>query len=270
MRKREIIGNVGVVGLGSVGKAVRHVLSFYFECAGYDIDGRGKWVDILNTSVVLVCVDTPSGIDGHLDCSHVDDVLNRLSKSNYKGVVAVKSTVRIGYFAHAKRDFSNLRLVYFPEFLREKSTLQWTINPDRLILAGNKSDVDEVLSYFSWVENVRPSLMNFIDAELGKLAHNAYIATKVTFTNEMERISLRLGADPEKVMETVWSDRRVGSPEHLRPNLGPYDGKCVPKDTMELITSGDSKFLRQISVLNDIFTKEWDDSKHLQREGEKE
>lgn len=247
--------SIGIVGLGSVGKALKHVLSFYHVCYGYDIDGRGNLEDILDTAVVLVCVDTPEGKNKRLDCSNVDNVLERLSVSNYSGVVTIKSTVRVGFMESAIKRFPNLKLVYFPEFLREKSTLQWTVNPDRLVLAGRPEDVARVLSYFSWVENAKNIIVGYREAELGKLAHNAFIATKVTFANEMERISLDRGADPEKVLEIVWSDRRVGSPEHLRPYLGAYGGKCVPKDSGELEAAGDSDFLRVISSMNDAFAR---------------
>ncbi|MHB1709480.1 MAG: Rossmann-fold NAD(P)-binding domain-containing protein [Thermoplasmataceae archaeon] len=248
-------GSIGIVGLGSVGKALRHVLSFYHKCYGYDIDGRGNWEGILRSAVILVCVNTPEGKNKRLDCSNVDNVLERLSVSNYSGVVAIKSTVRVGYMEFAVKKFPDLKLVYFPEFLREKSTLQWTVNPDRLVLAGNPEDISKVLSYFDWVENARNIIVSYREAELGKLAHNAFIATKVTFANEMERISLDHGADPEKVLEIVWSDRRVGSSEHLRPYLGAYGGKCVPKDAGELETAGDSDLLRIISSINDTFAR---------------
>ena len=79
--------------------------------------------------------------------------------------------------------------------------------------------------------------MSHIDAEIGKLGHNAYIATKVSFTEEMEQISREHSADPHHVMSVIHADRRVKSKEHLRPGLGPYGGKCVPKDTRELINA---------------------------------
>jgi UDPglucose 6-dehydrogenase len=85
---------------------------------------------------------------------------------------------------------------------------------------------------------------DYATAELGKLAHNGYIATKVSFTNEIERIAKRYHADPNTVMQIVSSDRRVKSKEHLRPGLGPFDGKCVPKDTQELVSAG-----RELSIL---------------------
>ena len=76
--------------------------------------------------------------------------------------------------------------------------------------------------------------MSHIEAELSKLAHNAFIATKVTFTCEIERLSLLYEANPMSVMNGVWVDRRINNPSHLTPGLGGFDGKCVPKDTASL------------------------------------
>lgn len=237
--------SVGIIGLGSVGKVVKHCLCFYFDCADYDINGNHKWEDILDTSIVFICVSTPEGKDGRLDCSNIDNVLLRLSESGYKGIVIIKSTIRIGFMDHASRIYPALRLVYMPEFLREKSSFTWFVNPDRLVISGNEADIEETLTYFHWVESAEILKIDHKSAEVGKLAHNAYIATKVSFTNELEQICLEHGADPWHVMSVIWADRRVKSKEHLQPNLGPYEGKCVPKDTRELINSSMNTILLQ-------------------------
>jgi UDPglucose 6-dehydrogenase len=119
--------------------------------------------------------------------------------------------------------------------LREKDALEWFQNPDRITYSCRPEDEELLLKCFNWVQSNVPRIpMSNIDAELGKLAHNAFIATKVTFTCEIERISKHFGANPELVMETVWRDRRINNPSHLTPNLGGYGGKCVPKDTASL------------------------------------
>ena len=111
--------------------------------------------------------------------------------------------------------------------------------PDRLLLSGQSDDVDEVLSYFDWVKGASVIKTDHRTAEVAKLAHNAFIATKVSFTNEIESIAASVGADPKTVMEVVTADRRVfPSDAHLRPGLGAYGGKCVPKDTSELLEAG--------------------------------
>lgn len=235
---------IGVIGLGSVGKAVKHTFEYYYEnVVGYDIVGDYDWSNILETSMSFVCVSTPEGQDGRLDCSNVDDILARLSYDDYNGLVIIKSTLRVGYMDQAILKYPKLRLVYMPEFLREKSNFQWFVCPDRLVISGKGEDVEEALGYFSWVEEAEILRMSHIEAEIGKLAHNAYIAVKVSFTNEVESICREHIADPEKVMEVIHADRRVKSKEHLQPNLGPYGGKCIPKDTRELINASNNALL---------------------------
>jgi UDPglucose 6-dehydrogenase len=227
-------------------------MDFYFNCVGYDIVGDHEWKEVLQTSIVFVCVSTPETGDGRLDCSAVDEVLRRLSSSDYKGLVAIKSTIGVGFMDNATNTYPSLRIVYMPEFLREKSNFTWFVNPDRLVISGEENDVQEALSYFHWVENAKILVMDHRSAEIGKLAHNAYIATKVSFTNEIERICEELGADPEHVMSTIWADRRVMSKEHLKPYLGPYRGKCVPKDTRELMNSASKAILlRAVDAVNE-------------------
>ena len=244
---------LGIVGLGSVGNALFHVLSYYYKCVGYDIRGKYSWADILLSTCIFVCVQTPLGADKRLDCSHVTAVLEKLASDGYGGVVVIKSTVRVGYMEGACKKFPRLRLVYSPEFLRERSSLQWTVNPDRIVLAGNERDIKMVSDLYKWAEEAIVIESDFRSAEIGKLAHNAFIANKISFTNEIEDVSLRNGANPRTVMDIVTSDRRVRSKEHLRPFMGPYDGKCVPKDTSELTTvAGDfGILLRAVESVNE-------------------
>ena len=229
---------VGVIGLGAVGTVVRTIMSHWFECVGYDIHGQHSWSDVIRTDALLICVPTPENeVDGRLDCRAVDEVLSRLARDDYRGLTIIKSTVGVGYMEHATASYPKLRLVYMPEFLRERSALTWFASPDRLVVSGAPDDVEEALSYFHWVEEATILKMDYRSAEIGKLAHNAYIATKVSFTNEIENICSEAGGNPQSVMSIIWADRRVKSREHLKPLVGPYGGKCVPKDLRELLNS---------------------------------
>jgi|GEM_PF-4572242 len=256
--QQDVNFKVGIVGLGSVGSAVEHALSFYYPCTGYDINGTGSWSEILKTKVTFITVSTPEGIDSRLDCSAVDNVLSRLNKSRYSGICVIKSTVGVGYTDSAVKRFPRLRIVYMPEFLREKSNFTWFVNPDRMVVSGDDQDIDAVLELFTWVDGLNDTVpvlrMSHIEAEIGKLAHNARIALLVSFTNEIEQISQEHGANPNQVMSVIHADRRVKSQEHLRPGLGPYGGKCVPKDTRELINaSHNTILLKAAESVNDIF-----------------
>jgi len=244
---------VGVVGLGAVGGALKHTLEFFYDVYGYDVKGEYSWDDILQTDIVFICVNTPEGDDGRLDCQYVTEVLQRLATGGYPNPVVVRSTIRIGYMDEATALFPDLRLVYSPEFLREKSRFQWSVCPDRIVLSGNPGDVQEVRSYFDWAEEAVVLVMDHRSAEVAKLAHNGYIATKVSFTNEMEWICEKVGADPLHVMDVIAADRRVGSHEHLHPYLGPFGGKCVPKDTAELMNAVQGTvLLRAVNEVNEL------------------
>lgn len=226
---------VGVVGLGSVGSAVFEVMSKYHEMVGYDVDGRGSIEDLLNTEANLVCVPTNATDTGELDMSAVDAVCNEFSRNRYQGIIVMKSTLHPGTMERLECHYTNLKLVYMPEFLREKDAKEWFQSPDRLVASGVAQYVSAALELFFWVpENIPRLRMSHTEAEIAKLAHNAYIATKVTFTCEIERICEAKNADPLMVMEVVWSDRRVQNPAHLTPGLGGFGGKCVPKDTLSL------------------------------------
>jgi len=251
------VPTVGVVGLGEVGWAIVHGMSRHFTCTGFDIEGDYEWSSISRSDIVLVCVPTPGGPDDRLDCSAVRDVLARLSGDRYSGPIVVKSTVRVGFMDDASREFPGLRLVYMPEFLRERSRFTWFLNPDRLVLSGRAEDVDETLRYFSWVRGATLIRTDHRSAEVAKLAHNAFIAAKVSFTNEIEEISRDVGANPEVVMAVVAADRRVLSDAHLRPGLGPYGGRCVPKDTAELTRVGGPKARLLTAVLAARAPEEW-------------
>ena len=253
VREEAVDGRVriGVIGLGAVGKAFAHTMAWFHDVVGYDIKGDYSWERILETEAAFVCVSTPEDPVGRLDCRNVDAVLDRLTDGKFRGPITIRSTLRVGYMDDASRRYPSLRLIYSPEFLRERSRFQWSVNPDRLVLAGDPLDLEDVRRLFAWIEDVPILIMSYKEAELGKLAHNAYIATKVSFTNEIEQMCKRLGADPVSVMSVVTSDRRVVSREHLRPGLGPYSGSCVPKDTRELITAGgDMPLLRAVEQVN--------------------
>jgi UDPglucose 6-dehydrogenase len=254
---------VGIVGLGAVGTAVAKGMEPHHEIVGYDIDGRGDWDSIPATDAVLVCVPTDlSKKKGakNLDTGPVLEVATRLDESSYAGVVILKSTLNVGTMECLQESHPELRLVYMPEFLREKDAVEWFADPDRLIASGEDEDVEEALALFEWVDSDVPRMaMKHKEAEIGKLAHNAYIATKVTFTCEIERLCLLHDVNPHPVMETVWRDRRVLNQAHLTPGLGGFDGKCVPKDTEALasIDDRDGGLLQHVLKIGTKERVEW-------------
>jgi len=227
--------NISIIGLGSVGNAAFTVLQEYHSVTGYDIDGRGLWKEVISSDAALVCVSTDAGENNRLDMSNINSVAKRLSDDGYQGVMIVKSTLQPGAMDSISNRYPNLSISYVPEFLRERDAVEWFANPDRIVYSADEKSEQATLACFDWVPPETPRIkMSHLEAEFGKLAHNAYIATKVTFTCEIERLCKINSIDAKKVMEVVWRDRRVNNPAHLTPYLGGYRGKCVPKDTRAL------------------------------------
>lgn len=224
--------SIGIIGLGSVGNAAKLALEKRFETKGYDINGTGDFDEVMNSDVSFVCVPTNASKSGELDMSAIEDVFRKLETSEYSGLVVIKSTLQPGTMGRLRVKYPTLRISYVPEFLREKDAIEWFESPDRIVYSCSDEDENLLRIAFSWVKFEIPRIrMNDLEAEIGKLAHNAYIATKVTFTCEIERIASDMGCDAMKIMETVWTDRRVMNSSHLTPYKGGYGGKCVPKDT---------------------------------------
>lgn len=236
---------IGVIGHGTVGKAVAHTLAFYhtvriLDKYVYCFSSNDHFKEILTTDVIFVCVPTPLKED-RLDMSAVKEVLELLARNCYHGVVIIKSTLKIGAMDEFKNCY-NLRLVYAPEFLRGRSSLQFfVVPPGRLVFSGEPDDVKVVLEIFEWCET-RKIIMDNRSAEVMKLAHNAMFATKVSFTNEIKKVCLEVGANPQKVMNAIAADPRNG-PSHLDPTIGPYAESCLGNDALELMQTTPNNFL---------------------------
>lgn len=224
-----------IIGTGTVGTA----LATAFEHNGiptvlFDKLADHPWGAVLQTAVCFVCVDTPAQADGRLDMQNVSDVLHRLAFDAYAGLVVIRSTMAVG--ATAELASLPLRIVYSPEFLRNRSALEWSLEPDRLVFAGQTDDCYAAAEWFSWC--AAPIIQcSYLEAEIGKLAHNARIAVMVSFTNEVEAMCADQGITAAQVMRIVSTDRRLATNDHLRPGEGAYGGKCVPKDTNELLAA---------------------------------
>lgn len=250
---------IGIVGLGSVGTAAYDGLNHYWKgnVYGYDIDGRGDYTDILDSDIVLICVSTDEAEDGRLDMTNTLDVLNKLHENEYKGLVVMKSTVQLGFFDGIKGKY-DLRLCYAPEFLRERSAFKFFVYPDRLVFGfpdGDYSEEDEYIleTTFNWCQ-CPTFYMSTTEAEIMKLAHNAKIATDVSFTNEIKMLCTDMKCDPKIVMESIYTDRRR-TRHWLNPEGGPYGGKCVPKDTKDLMIATQSNFFKAVEETNERVKK---------------
>jgi UDPglucose 6-dehydrogenase len=189
--------------------------------------------DVLTNSRLLICcVDTPPTYSGDADLSKVQRVLDQLGDLEH--AIVMKSTVPAGTGHSIKTRKPNLQYVSNPEFLSEGRAVEDFLNPDRVVL-GADPDSDWVATELETIYKPLDAQIvrtNVASAEMIKLASNAFLATKISFINEIANVSEEVGADVLEVARGMGLDRRIG-PSFLRAGIG-YGGSCFPKDVSAL------------------------------------
>lgn len=195
--------------------------------------------------ILFLAVGTPSNEDGTADLSAVHDVATSIGKfMNGPKLVATKSTVPVGTanvvksLIEAETDHK-VSVVANPEFLAQGSAVNDFLKPNRVIIG---SDDEEALAlikelYSPFLRTGNPIItMDLASAEMTKYVSNAFLATKISFMNEMSRLCERVGADVESVRVGISSDPRIGK-QFMFPGVG-YGGSCLPKDNRALLHMG--------------------------------
>ncbi|MES2798863.1 MAG: UDP-glucose/GDP-mannose dehydrogenase family protein [Bacteroidota bacterium] len=200
---------------------------------------------IKDAEIIFLALPTPQGEDGSADLSYVLGVAEELGKLIEQYVVVVdKSTVPVGTAekvkeAIAKNSTVDFAVVSNPEFLREGFAVDDFMKPDRVVIGSSDNRARKIMEnlYKPFVRQGNPIyFMDEKSAELTKYAANAFLATKITFMNEIANFCELVGADVDKVRIGIGSDDRIGK-RFLFPGIG-YGGSCFPKDVKALVKSG--------------------------------
>jgi UDPglucose 6-dehydrogenase len=210
--------------------------------------------------IVFLALPTPPGEDGSADLSYVLNVADQLGQmmKGYK-VIVDKSTVPVGTAEKVEAAIQKHATVEFavvsnPEFLREGFAVDDFLNPDRVVIGTSDERAVKIMTelYKPFIRDGHPLIvMDEKSAELTKYAANSFLATKITFMNEVANFCEKVGADVDKVREGIGSDSRIGH-KFLYPGIG-FGGSCFPKDVSALVKSGlevDYNFEIIQSVLN--------------------
>lgn len=198
------------------------------------------------TKIYFVCLPTPMFEDGECDTSIVEKVLSELASVPGDRIAVVKSTVPPGSTEKWNKKFegTGLHIVFNPEFLREVSALDDMRNQNRIILGGPRPHINKVKQLFqSAFPNVPIIKTSSTTAEMVKYTINNFLATKVSFANEMCQIcealdAVGLNIDYDKVIEYACKDDRLGPSHWMAPGpdgLRGYSGSCFPKDINAMI-----------------------------------
>lgn len=200
--------------------------------------------------LLFVCVDTPPTYSGDADLSRVRAVVEEIAGQS-DHVLVMKSTVPPGTGETIRREIGDAGYVSCPEFLKEGSAVADFMNPDRVVIGAAAEDgrfADEVASLYEPLggEVVRTDVSS---AEMIKLASNAYLATRISFINEIANVCEEVGADVGEVARGMGLDERIG-PWFLRPGIG-FGGSCFPKDVSALkLLAGNSGY--HFQLLNSV------------------
>jgi UDPglucose 6-dehydrogenase len=183
--------------------------------------------------LLFVCVDTPPTYSGDADLSRVETVLDELGDSDGHALV-MKSTVPVGTGRSIQRRRPGTGYVSNPEFLKEGSAVQDFMKPDRVVIGADVGSEEYAARVAALYEPLSPPIVStdVASAEMIKLASNAFLATKISFINEIANVSEELGADVTEVARGMGLDDRIG-PKFLQAGVG-FGGSCFPKDVQAL------------------------------------
>lgn len=257
---------IGIIGKGFVGSAVQFGFSpsvgVDAEIKVYDKDpnkSTHSLAEVVNQSdIVFLSVPTPSNKDGSINIDIVDSVLNSINKIlTIDNIILLRSTVVPGTTRKFQKKYSNLRIVFNPEFLTERSAQFDFINQTRFIIGGETNDIKEVSGLFRERFGNTISIIetNYESAELIKYMGNTFFATKISFLNDMKLLADKCGASWDDVIEGFVRDGRVG---HSHLNVPGHDGKygfggsCFPKDIQAII-----KFADELGIDMDVLKGVW-------------
>jgi UDPglucose 6-dehydrogenase len=239
--------SIGVIGQGFVGTAIYEGLKNFYNIRTYDIDETKSNSTlenlILYSDIIFQCLPTPMRPTGECDLTIVESSLMNIDKIsrqlNRNPIVVIKSTVPPGTCERLNDTFNSLNIIFSPEFLTEANSINDFKNQTRIILGGPRPYTTQVKTMFRKAFPHIPIVKTgFKTAEMVKYFINNFLATKVSFANEMYQICNSLNIDYDKVTEYALYDQRLGKSHLAVP--GPdgdfgYGGHCFPKDLDAII-----------------------------------
>ncbi|XRO76578.1 UDP-glucose dehydrogenase family protein [Methanocaldococcus sp. 10A] len=224
---------------------------------GRNLKFTTSYEPIKESDVIFLCVGTPQDKDGNADLrylfSAVEKIKETIDKDDYK-VVVIKSTVPVGTNRKVKellKDY-NVDVVSNPEFLREGIAVYDFFNPERIVLGfedlNNKKPIDIMKYVYKYFEKkgIPFIITNWETAELIKYASNAFLATKISFINELAKLADKVRADIKTISYAMGLDPRIGN-KFLNAGIG-YGGSCFPKDVKALIKQFENNDIEPILI----------------------
>jgi len=273
---------IGIIGQGFVGSAIKAGLENYYQINTYDVKTELASCEtlldvVVSSQIVFVCLPTPMNSDGSCDTSLVRTVVSEVDQacfiSDLTGrTVVIKSTVPPGTTADLDAQCSNISVVFSPEFLTEANSFEDFKNQARIIIGGQRPGTSIVKTMFKKAFPKIPIIKTGSrTAESVKYFTNCFLATKVSFANEMKQICDKIDVDFDKVVEYALYDDRIGKSHLSVPgpdgNLG-FGGHCFPKDLKAIMSLAEDLGV-QPSVTSAVWAKNLEVRKSENRDWER-
>src|SRR5210317_133517 len=238
---------IGIVGQGFVGNAVYQKFKKYYDVLTTDLDETKSTSTLYNLvsscDTIFLCLPTPMKKSGKCDVSILETVLNEIDllvdNLETERTIIIKSTIPPGTTQTFNKRYESLNIVFNPEFLTERNAVEDFNNQNRIIVGGQRPYTTNVVGMFSKAfPNAHIIKTDSTHAEMVKYVTNSFLATKVSFANEVYQICNKLDIDYDKVVEYATFDDRLGKSHWSVPghdgDFG-YGGHCFPKDVKALI-----------------------------------
>ena len=239
--------NIGIIGQGYVGTAIKLGFEPHYNVLTYDKfdlakSTHSKISDLVEESkVIFVCVPTPMRKDGTCYTGIVEEVIREINETADDHIIVIKSTIPPGTTDRINQEYTHSTVIFNPEFLTEENFLEDFKNQKRIILGGDRKGTNKLRQIYSKVfPNATIVKTGSNTAEMVKYFTNTFLATKVSFANEMHSVCEQIGIDYDKVVEYATYDERLGKSHWAVP--GPdgdfgFGGHCLPKDLSAIINT---------------------------------
>jgi len=256
--------NVGIIGQGYVGSALKEGFKSFYRIETYD-----KYRHDLSTckslkdlsqkaEIIFVCVPTPMQKDGRCDLSIIHEVVSAIDTCKNNNILVIKSTIPPGTTSMLNKEYGHIQAVFNPEFLTEANFIDDFKNQSKIIIGGPRPASTKVKNLYRKVFPETPLIKTGSDtAEMVKYFTNCFLMTKVSFANEIKQICEKIGVDYDKVVEYGLYDKRLGRSHFSVP--GPdgksgFGGSCFPKDINALIKVAENLNI-EATVLKSVWKK---------------
>ena len=270
---------IGIIGQGFVGNAIYQKFKNYFDVHTYDLDeskSNDTKENVIHQQYLFLCLPTPMNTDGSCNVDIIERELENIDliadNQEIVKTVVIKSTISPGTTQKWNKKYEALNIVFNPEFLTEANAVEDFNNQNRIILGGPRPATTELRRMYSKVfPKAHIIKTDSTHAEMVKYLTNSFLATKVSFANEIYQICDKLKIDYDKVVEYATLDDRLGKSHWNVP--GPdgdfgFGGHCLPKDLSALIflamnLDTETNVLNAVEETNDVVRKnrDWEQMK---------